>query len=96
MEEQQTPRKTLILKQRKLAFCSRLSLKHLKLFWVVIFGMIYSVVVLAQMFIVESYESFLKEQWIFSSRSIMWANSIHISWFLIDNGYETVNGINVR
>lgn len=64
--------------------------------WILIFGMVYSIVVLSQNYALKNYESFLMQQWIFSGRSILWANSIHFSMSLIDNGKEKINGINIE
>lgn len=63
--------------------------------WIAIFGMVYSVVALSQTFALRNYESFLIDQWIFTSRSVIWANSIHFSYFLSSAGKDTIDGINI-
>jgi hypothetical protein len=55
IEEQQKARKTLILKQRKLTFLSLLKFKHLKMGWIVLFGMFYSILSLSEMFSIKNY-----------------------------------------
>lgn len=58
--------------------------------------MIYSAVAITEIYLLENYEQFLKEQWMFSSRSILWANSIHISWYLLQSGHSNVQGISIQ
>ena len=82
MEEQQKARKTLILKQRKLTFWSRLNCSYFKLTWVIFFGLAYSIIVLLQTFSLQNFESFLKDQWVFTGKTALWINTIQLSHFL--------------
>lgn len=81
------------MKQRKLTFLSRLKVKHLKMGWIIIFGLFYSIVAMSQILALKDYENLLLNQRLFSSRSVIWANAIHLSMYMHDSGREYVNGI---
>jgi hypothetical protein len=83
------------MKQRKLTFLSRLKFKHLKMGWIIIFGLVYSLVAMSQTLALKNYESFLINQRLFSSRTVIWANAIHISMYLNSSGRTTLNGTDV-
>ncbi len=63
--------------------------------WVLIFGLAYALIGLFQYQALSKYDAFLNDQWIFSGRNILWANSIHISEYLIDNGKQNLDGIDI-
>lgn len=63
--------------------------------WVVVFGILYSIFVTVQTLTLRNYESFLGYQWRFSANSILWANSVHISDFLLDSGKSSIQGVDV-
>jgi hypothetical protein len=63
--------------------------------WIVLFGMFYSIVSLSQTFSLQSYESELLNQWLFSSKSVLWSNSIHLSMYLNTTGHSIINGTDV-
>ena len=81
-------RKTLIMKQRKLTLFSRIDSSYFKMVWVILFGTIYSAVCLFEIETIGSHFEFLREQWLHSYKSVIWANSIHLSSYLLQNQYE--------
>lgn len=85
----------MILKQRKMSYFGRLSKTHLQMSWVVVFGILYSIFVTAQTLTLRNYERFLDYQWRYSANSILWANSVHISNFLLSSGKPIINGVDV-
>lgn len=78
-----------------MSFFGRLSSTHLKMSWVVLFGILYSIFVTAQTLSLKNYENFLGYQWRFSANSILWANSVHISDFLLNNNKSIIHGVDV-
>ena len=47
--------------------------------WIIVFGTLFSIAVILLFVSLQNYERFITNQSIFSGRSILWANSIHIS-----------------
>jgi hypothetical protein len=47
--------------------------------WIIVFGTLFSIIVILFFVSLQNYELFIINQSVFSGRGILWANSIHIS-----------------
>ncbi len=95
MEEQIKVRKSLIAKHRKETLFSKLNCTYIRMFWLLIYASIMSILLITTSEVQMDNYNFLHPQWVLTTRQVYWDSTLPICMILAETN-STIGNVNLN